>query len=1231
INAQCAGGIWTVQDSTIGNFSISWQYNLATNTVQFILKGQAITNVNLSSTYIALGWSDTAPTMDKMDVAIFYPGTQTVEDRFSRGFVVPTVDTQQDFCVIRTNLSNNNVYVAFERFIMTGDPNDIGYSLNVYLMFSMGLYTRNGSSFNIQHHFFRIPRQTMISLINCIAGSCLTTSCNNSCSCLQDIVTNVSKCECFPPSSCISGSTITTRPTFTAPLTSTMMNNTITNSSTTTTISTLLTTQASIITIINATSINSNPGTCQSNPCLASGICLQISVNEFVCRCINNSSGNFCQIPPTLSSNSTLCPCLNGGICLSSTNATNNGSTTCACSNQFLGQYCQLANPCLGYCRNNGACSVVCSETSCNTPNCTCLAGFSGISCALGMNACYSNPCKNGGQCVNSSTGTYQCQCLSPYAGTNCDTLINVCTPNPCKNNGTCVTGANIQDRPYRCDCINGFAGSICEYGSACNSNLCRNNGMCVPDTTNCVGTFCGAACVCLSGTTGPFCEIQNSTCSSQPCLNGGVCISTGSGYQCQCNSLTTGVRCETTIQSSCSSNNPCFNGGTCYLDAVTNALKCICSQSYTGQYCQSSVSSNVCLSNPCSNNGTCVSNRNIFFCICPAGFGGVTCQSGLIPCTLSPCRYLSTCQQLNTNPLSFTCLCPDFLTGDRCQYPNKCHTNPCFNQGTCIPLGPQNSFVCICPPGFAHYDCSVYLGNCTSNACINGGLCDYSSTSTKCSCLSGFSGPRCEWNSVCSSNTCQNGGMCRQIAPTMAECLCSTGYTNNPCLTQAGYCQNGGTCVTSNTDPPVITCLCRPGFTAPRCSPLQLDVCQSNPCQTRGYCAPSASNTSYKCVCSSLFAGDNCERNNPCVGSPCLNNAICQPSWNTSQTWFNCVCVGTYTGTRCETSLLYPCGGLCMNGSPCVNGVCQCSAQYTGVFCAFDNPCLHRPCRNDGYCTTNYNSITASFTCTCLASFTGILCETYVALAVGTICNPSCQNNAVCVNGACLCTADYLGPVCQYPNPCNFTNPCLNGGTCFGHYSNNNNNNGTVSTQCFCPQGYTGVYCEAGKTGDRCQYADVCSFNPCKSNEICQQTGNQYQCNACYDRSPYCATYKLRTEYCTNQYTMLISGSFIPVPVACQSSCGQCIQVQRYNEFVPSATTNTTPAMFQSNTSESATSSSTDSSSSSLSNIIISRDNSCYDEKPDCPFKKQVFSCQWLDTYYPSHCAKTCNPACSS
>ena len=44
--------------------------------------------------------------------------------------------------------------------------------------------------------------------------------------------------------------------------------------------------------------------------------------------------------------------------------------------------------------------------------------------------------------------------------------------------------------------------------------------------------------------------------------------------------------------------------------------------------------------------------------------------------------------------------------------------------------------------------------------------------------------------------------------------------------------------------------------------------------------------------------------------------------------------------------------------------------------------------------------------------------------------------------------------------NPCLNGSPCMNSGTCFGQYSIN----GSVYTQCFCLQGYTGTFCEGNR-----------------------------------------------------------------------------------------------------------------------------------------------------------------------
>jgi hypothetical protein len=49
IQGQCSGGIWPIQDSNIGSFTVSWRYNIASNTIQFIIQGRFILFISYSN------------------------------------------------------------------------------------------------------------------------------------------------------------------------------------------------------------------------------------------------------------------------------------------------------------------------------------------------------------------------------------------------------------------------------------------------------------------------------------------------------------------------------------------------------------------------------------------------------------------------------------------------------------------------------------------------------------------------------------------------------------------------------------------------------------------------------------------------------------------------------------------------------------------------------------------------------------------------------------------------------------------------------------------------------------------------------------------------------------------------------------------------------------------------------------------------------------------------------
>lgn len=73
-------------------------------------------------------------------------------------------------------MTDQNVFVAFERFLTTGDSNDISFTSNVYLMFSMGPYTltNDTSNFNPRYHVFRTSSEVTTSLINCVSSKLKT-------------------------------------------------------------------------------------------------------------------------------------------------------------------------------------------------------------------------------------------------------------------------------------------------------------------------------------------------------------------------------------------------------------------------------------------------------------------------------------------------------------------------------------------------------------------------------------------------------------------------------------------------------------------------------------------------------------------------------------------------------------------------------------------------------------------------------------------------------------------------------------------------------------------------------------------------------------------------------------------------------------------------------------------------------------------------------------------------
>ncbi|XP_027622797.1 sushi, nidogen and EGF-like domain-containing protein 1 [Tupaia chinensis] len=208
-----------------------------------------------------------------------------------------------------------------------------------------------------------------------------------------------------------------------------------------------------------------------------------------------------------------------------------------------------------------------------------------------------------------------------------------------------------------------------------------------------------------------------------------------------------------------------------------------------------------------------------------------------------------------------------------------------------------------------------------------------------------------------------------------------------------------------------------------------------------------------------------------------------------------------------------------CLNGAECVDDcvtgnpsyTCSCLAGFTGRRCHLDvNECASDPCQNGGTCTHGIN------TCQCPAGFGGPTCET----DVDECSSDPCLNGGSCVdlvgNYTCVCAEPFEGPRCEtVPDACHSA-PCQNGGTCVDaeqgfvcecpegfmgldctervadscECHNGGRCLGTNSTLCQCPLGFFGPLCELEVT------ATPCNMNTqCPDGGYCVEHGGTYLC----------------------------------------------------------------------------------------------------------------------------------------
>ena len=333
-------------------------------------------------------------------------------------------------------------------------------------------------------------------------------------------------------------------------------------------------------------------------------------------------------------------------------------------------------------CRCNNAsllpiCHLDVDECALGQDNCSqgtkCVNTLNGFDCIF---KCTCDTCYNNGTCQEHLySGIKTCECQSNYTGLRCETYLDGCWPSPCVH-GTCVP----TESGATCLCRTGFTGRYCdvEIIDKCLSSPCDNQGTCSDHV-------CGYTCTCKDGYAGANCDININECASNPCKENQLCQDDINRYRC--------VR----VHNACD-DNVCEHDGVCL--RLSDKNHCYCTNGYHGVHCE--VEFNECSSGLCSNGSSCVDGIGNYTCVCLPEFTGRHCDIVMTDCEISECGSNGKC-------MNGTCICLNGYTGNRCESEiDPCLPSSCDYGAKCVPDYP--SYTCSCPTGAIGRHCEIFL-----------------------------------------------------------------------------------------------------------------------------------------------------------------------------------------------------------------------------------------------------------------------------------------------------------------------------------------------------------------------------------------------------------------------------------------------------------------------------------------------------------------------------------------
>ena len=861
---------------------------------------------------------------------------------------------------------------------------------------------------------------------------------------------------------------------------------------------------------------------CDCQPGWAGGLCATDFIAEYAWQCADRSTGP----RPKVAAVANLTNCTNA------TNATNSSNVTLCGGNS--------TNATLGAANVTGNLTNSTNGTNVTVPRLP--MGFG--TCHVDINECASSPCWNGAECSDSTNRTTRV----PLAAI--DTFTCACTAG--WSNGFCLPGyEKIDDYAHRCNVTGERLGNATDRGvcnediDECASSPCQNGGVCTHSTTNASVLIGEYYCTCARGWEGGNCQTDTKECAYQsslgtPCKNGAVCSDSVTGWRGNDGrAWKPGGGRPSVGEFSCACTDGRANG-VCAKGFIPQAItEC---QTWEGGNCDLDVDE--CASMPCLNNAACTDSRSnssipiaAYSCACKPGWAQGVCDPGHIEEVAKTCRV--------------------YVDGRCSQDIDECLSSPCKNGATCqdsttLPgasvvdkvMPAVDAFRCICAPGWQSGVCLGPSSVSQRKDPLFSKLCNV------------MAGGRCDQDiDECASAPCVNNASCADsqavkkapwtdstaVAVDKWSCQCMPGYAN-------GICHKNFTAI------PGYAASCKVAAGA-SCN-VDINECNSNPCQNGGVCYESTTNTSvpaaeYMCRCPAGWQSHECESDtNECASNPCMNNATCSESrtgadtrvlrttstisidafrCNCTRGWHNGVCAST---VNASSQGLWKCNVL--EGGRCDLDIDEC----------LSSPCKHGNCSDS---TTEQTVDVGQFSCRCAKGWADGICHpdihpTWVPLQKqhydancsvrqGGRCgldmdeclSSPCLRGSSCSDGParnssveaskfyCDCEWGWDGRNCSLP-----VDPCLRGADV---YFTAEHNPGVPFTPDDCGKkdwstcyyhgplsrtdesaariakaGDYSCKCNVGYYGNGkfCRDIDECLSSPCKNGALCMDSNNQ-------------------------------------------------------------------------------------------------------------------------------------------